>query len=35
MLTYCVKCREKTENLAPKVSKTKNDRIIMSNYRVI
>ena len=27
MLTYCVKCRRKTENLDPKIFKTKNGRI--------
>ena len=27
-LTYCVKCRKKTENLDSKVFKTKNNRLI-------
>ena len=29
MLTYCVKCRENTENVNSKSFKTKNDRLIM------
>ena len=29
MLTYCVKCRKKTENLSSKIFKTKNGRLIM------
>ena len=31
METYCVKCREKTENLDSKIFKTKNGRIIMQS----
>ena len=31
MLTYCVKCRRKTENLNPKIFKTKNGRLIMQS----
>ena len=31
MLIYCVKCREKTENLNPKIFKTKNGRLIMQS----
>ena len=31
MKTYCVKCREKTENLISKISKTKNGRLIMQS----
>ena len=31
MLTYCVKCREKTENLNSKIFKTKNGRLIMQS----
>ena len=31
METYCVKCREKTENLGSKIFKTKNGRIIMQS----
>ena len=29
MLTYCVKCRKKTENLDSKIFKTKSNRLIM------
>ena len=29
MLTYCVKCRKNTENIDPKIFRTKNDRLIM------
>ena len=29
MKTYCVKCRKNTENLNPKMLKTKNARLIM------
>ena len=29
MLTYCVKCRKDTENIDPKMVRTKNNRIIM------
>ena len=28
MKTYCVKCRKDTENINPKMFKTKNNRII-------
>ena len=31
MLTFCVKYGTKTENLNPKVSKTKNGRLIMQS----
>ena len=31
MLTYCVKCRKNTENLNPKVFKTKNGRLIVQS----
>ena len=31
MLTYCVKCRERTENLDSKIFETKNGRIIMQS----
>ena len=31
MLTYCVKCWEKTENLKPKIFKTKYGRLIMQS----
>ena len=29
MKTYCVKCRKNTENIDPKVVRTKNNRLIM------
>ena len=29
METYCVRCKIKTENLDPKILKTKNGRLIM------
>ena len=31
MLTFCAKYRTKTENLNPKISKTKNGRLIMQS----
>ena len=31
MLTYCVKCRKKIENLNPNIFKTKNGRLIMQS----
>ena len=31
MLTYCVKCRKDTENIVPKMFKTKNSRLIMQS----
>ena len=31
MLTYCVKCRKDTENIDPKMVRTKNNRIIMQS----
>ena len=31
MITYCVKCRRKTENLDSKIFETKNGRIIMQS----
>ena len=31
MLAYCVKCRKNTENLESKISKTKNNRLIMQS----
>ena len=31
MLTYCVKCRGKIENLNPNIFKTKNGRLIMQS----
>ena len=29
MNTYCVKCRKDTENIDPKMFRTKNNRLIM------
>ena len=29
MKTFCVNCKEKTENLNPKMFKAKNNRLIM------
>ena len=35
MKTYCVKCRRNTENIDPKMIRTKNNRLIMqSKYSV-
>ena len=35
MLTYCVNCRKDTENIDPKMVRTKNNRlIIQSKYPV-
>ena len=31
METYCVKCRQNTENLNSKIFKTKNNRLIMQS----
>ena len=31
MKTYCVKCRKNTENIDPKMVKTKNNRLIMQS----
>ena len=31
MATYCLRCREKTENLNSKIFKTKNGRLIMQS----
>ena len=31
MKTYCVKCRQNTENLTSKIFKTKNNRLIMQS----
>ena len=31
MKTYCVKCRRYTENIDPKMAKTKNNRLIMQS----
>ena len=29
MNTYCIECRRDTENIDPKMVKTKNDRLIL------
>ena len=31
MLTYCVKCRKGTENIDPKMVRTKNNRLVMQS----
>ena len=31
MKTYCVKCRTNTENIDPKIFKTKNNRLLMQS----
>ena len=31
MLTYCVKCRKGTENIDPKMFRTKNNRLAMQS----
>ena len=31
MKTYCVKCRRDTENIDPKMFRTKNNRLIMQS----
>ena len=31
MNTYCVKCRKDTENIDPKIFRTKNNRLIMQS----
>ena len=31
MNTYCVKCKKGTENIDPKIFKTKNNRLIMQS----
>ena len=31
MKTYCVQCRKDTENIDPKMFKTKNNRLIMQS----
>ena len=31
MKTYCMKCRKDTENIDPKMVKTKNNRLIMQS----
>ena len=31
MMTYCVKCRTNTENIDPKIFRTKNNRLLMQS----
>ena len=31
MKTYCVKCRKDTENINPKMARTKNNRLVMQS----
>ena len=31
MKTYCLKCRTSTENIDPKIFKTKNNRLLMQS----
>ena len=31
MNTYCVKCRKDTENIDPKIVRTKNNRLVMQS----
>ena len=31
MKTYCVKCKKDTENIDPKMVKTKNNRLVMQS----
>ena len=31
MNTYCVKCRKNTENIDPKIVRTKNNRLVMQS----
>ena len=31
MLTYCIKCRKNTENIDPKIVRTKNNRLVMQS----
>ena len=35
MKVYCVNCRKDTENIDPKVVRTKNSRLIMQNQNVL
>ena len=35
MNAYCVKCRKNTENINPKIFRTKNNRLIMNQNVVI
>ena len=31
MKTYCVKCRKDTENINPRMARTKNNRLVMQS----
>ena len=31
MNTYCIKCRKDTENIEPKIVRTKNNRFVMQS----
>ena len=31
MNTYCLKCRKDTENIDPKIVRTKNNRLVMQS----
>ena len=31
MKTYCVKCRKDTENIDPKIGRTKNNKLVMQS----
>ena len=31
MKTYCVKCKKDTENIDPKIVRTKNNRLVMQS----
>ena len=31
MKTYCIKCKKNTENIDPKIFKTKNNKLIMQS----
>ena len=31
MKTYCVKCKKDTENINPKIARTKNNRLVMQS----
>ena len=31
MKTYCIKCRKDTENIDPKIVRTKNNRLVMQS----
>ena len=35
MKTYCIKCRRDSENIDPKMVRTKNNRLIMQSRRFV